>query len=31
MKQELVLLSDEVWERLWRRFDGLTDAEGQTG
>ena len=27
MKQELVLLSDEVWERLWRRFEGLTEAE----
>ena len=27
MKQELVLLSDEVWARLRGRLDGLTDAE----
>lgn len=26
-KQELILLSDEVWERLWGRFGGMTDAE----
>lgn len=27
VKQELVDLSDEVWQRLSRRLDGLTDAE----
>ena len=27
MKRELVLLSDEVWQRLQSRFEGLTDAE----
>jgi len=27
VKQQLVLLSDEVWQRLRRRFDGLADAE----
>ena len=27
VKQELVGLSDEVWQRLRRRFEGLTDAE----
>jgi len=27
LKQDLVALSDEVWERLWTRFEGLTDDE----
>ena len=26
-KQALAGLSDAVWERMWRRFEGLTDEE----